>query len=151
MGHKEYHEFISKSPEDTVNLGLKLGACLKGGDVILLGGDMGAGKTLLTKGIASALGIDPATPVVSPSFTLINVYKALLDIVHVDLYRLSPDSVWDLGLEDFMDKEHIIVVEWGDVARGFFPPPVIDVKIVYVGEQIRKVFIKGLELTGIVD
>lgn len=140
------YEFISKSPEDTLNFGVRLGAHLRGGEVILLSGDLGAGKTLFTKGIASALEVDNMTPVVSPSFTLVNIYKARLDIVHVDLYRLGPDDVWDLGLEDFMDKDHIIIVEWGNIARAFFNMPVIDVKIIYVEDQTRKILIKGMEL-----
>ncbi|MCD6571611.1 MAG: tRNA (adenosine(37)-N6)-threonylcarbamoyltransferase complex ATPase subunit type 1 TsaE [Deltaproteobacteria bacterium] len=146
MSLADCYEFISKSPEDTLNFGVRLGAHLRGGEIILLSGDLGAGKTLFTKGIASALEVDNMTPVISPSFTLVNIYKARLDIVHVDLYRLGPDDVWDLGLEDFMDKHHIIIVEWGNIARAFFNMPVIDVKIIYVEDQTRKILIKGMKL-----
>jgi tRNA threonylcarbamoyladenosine biosynthesis protein TsaE len=138
-------KFVSKKPEDTVALGMRLGKCLKGGEVILLCGDLGAGKTLFTKGIASALSVDETTPVVSPSFTLVNIYKAKLDIVHVDLYRLNPDDIWDLGLEDFMDTSHVVIVEWGDIAREFFDVPVIEVRFEYMKDEARKIAIKGLD------
>ncbi len=138
-------EFISKRPEDTIALGMKLGKYLKGGEVILLSGDLGAGKTLFTKGIAAGLSVDETTPVVSPSFTLVNIYKARLDIVHVDLYRLSPDDIWDLGLEDFMDLSHVVIVEWGGIAREFFDIPVIEVTFEYMKDETRKIAIKGLD------
>jgi tRNA threonylcarbamoyladenosine biosynthesis protein TsaE len=134
-------EYISRNPQDTLNLGARLGACLQGGEIILLRGDLGAGKTLLTKGIAS--GLQGNDPVVSPSFPLMNIYKARLDIVHVDLYRLDSDEIWGLGLEDFMDKEHVIVVEWADVARSYFRGPIIDVRIEYLNEDTRKISLEG--------
>jgi len=128
-------EYLSHSPEDTRNLGRNIGKLLKGGEIVLLHGDLGAGKTLLTKGIAEGLGVEDPSTVVSPSFTLVNVYKARLDIVHVDLYRLDSDEIYDLGLEDYMDQEHVIVVEWAEKVHDFFSGQVVDVTIEYMGES----------------
>lgn len=132
-------EYMSSSPQETKELGISLGKMLKGGELILLHGDLGAGKTLFTKGVAEGLGIEDQTAVVSPSFTLVNVYKARLDIVHVDLYRLDSDDVYELGLEDYMDQEHVIVVEWAEKGHDFFSGHLIDVTIEYMGDTTRKV------------
>jgi tRNA threonylcarbamoyladenosine biosynthesis protein TsaE len=132
-------EYICHSPQDTKNLGTSLGKLLKGGEIILLHGDLGAGKTLLTKGIAEGLGVEDPSAVVSPSFTLVNIYKAKLDIAHVDLYRLDSDEIYELGLEDYMDQEHVIVVEWAEKVHDFFSGNIVDVSIEYMGESTRKV------------
>jgi tRNA threonylcarbamoyladenosine biosynthesis protein TsaE len=132
-------EYISNSQQDTKDLGRNLGKLLKGGEIILLHGDLGAGKTLFTKGIAEGLGVEDSTAVVSPSFTLVNIYKARLDIVHVDLYRLDSDEIYELGLEDYMDQEHVIVVEWAEKVHDFFSGRIIDITIGYMGEATRKI------------
>lgn len=130
-------QYVSNSPAETRFLGKSIGESLKGGEIILLHGDLGAGKTLLTKGIAEGLGLEGSAPVVSPSFTLVNIYKAKLDIVHVDLYRLNSEEIYDLGLEDFMDQEHIMVVEWAEKAPLFFSDKAFDITIKYSGESSR--------------
>lgn len=132
-------EVVTNSPEETRELGRKVGESLKGGEVILLHGDLGAGKTLFTKGVAQGLGASGRTAVVSPTFTLVNVYQARLDIVHVDLYRLSFDEVFELGLEDYMDGEHVLIVEWAEKAAGFFSGALLDVSFQYEGETSRRV------------
>lgn len=132
-------EYRTNSPEETFGLGVRLGEHLRGGEVILLHGDLGAGKTLFTKGIAQGLGVDRSIAVVSPSFTLVNVYKARLDIVHVDLYRLDFDEIYELGLEDYMDEEHVMVVEWAEKADAFFSGEVIDITIEHAGEDARAI------------
>lgn len=132
-------ECVTNSPEETRALGRKIGERLTGGEIILLHGDLGAGKTLFTKGLAEGLSVPPKTAVVSPTFTLVNVYEARLDIVHVDLYRLDFDEVFELGLEDYMDRRHVMVVEWAEKAESFFSGPVIDVTIGYAGETSRRI------------
>jgi tRNA threonylcarbamoyladenosine biosynthesis protein TsaE len=132
-------ECTTSSPEQTYELGRKLGEKLNGGDIVLLHGELGAGKTLFTKGIARGLGIVDTTTVVSPSFTLVNIYKARLDIVHGDLYRLDSDAVFELGLEDYMDQEHIMIIEWAEKARDFFTDNVLDITIEHTGESARKI------------
>lgn len=129
--------YTTTSVQETRALGERIGRRLKGGEIILLSGDLGAGKTVFTKGVAA--GLESLDPVVSPSFTLVNIYKARLDIVHVDLYRLDSQEVWGLGLEDYMDQGHIVVVEWGDVARAYFKGDCMQVKIEYLDETSRRI------------
>ncbi len=115
-------EVHSNSPADTVNIGETIGSQLKGREIILLEGELGAGKTLLTKGIARALGIEPET-VVSPSFTLINEFRGDNGIrfIHIDLYRLGPSAGANLmEIDDYID-EGIIVIEWAQfLSPGYF-------------------------------
>jgi len=129
--------YTTTSARETRALGERIGRRLKGGEIILLSGDLGAGKTVFTKGIAA--GLEALDPVVSPTFTLVNIYKARLDIVHVDLYRLDSQEVWGLGLEDYMDQGHVVVVEWGDVARAYFKGACMQVKIEYLDESSRRI------------
>jgi len=106
----EIHSF---SPDDTVKIGEKIGKQLTGNEIIFLKGELGAGKTLLTKGIAKALGIEPEE-VVSPTFTLVNQYQGKNDrrLFHIDLYRLGPSIEGYLPeIDDYID-EGVIVVEW---------------------------------------
>lgn len=122
-------------------LGATLGALLEGGEIILLSGDLGAGKTLLVKGIVEGFAPGLSLSVVSPSFTLVNIYNARLDIIHVDLYRLDFEEIGNLGLEDFMDKDHVMVVEWAERARDFFMGDRVEIMIDYLGDHSRKITI----------
>jgi tRNA threonylcarbamoyladenosine biosynthesis protein TsaE len=87
--------------------------------------------------------MDPetTTTVVSPSFTLVNLYNARLDIIHVDLYRLDSEEIGNLGLEDFMDTDHVIIVEWAQRACGFFQGTTVDITIDHAGENKREITI----------
>jgi tRNA threonylcarbamoyladenosine biosynthesis protein TsaE len=136
-------EIITASPRETFNIGEKVAVFLKGGETILLTGDLGAGKTIFAKGVAMGLGIDPSTPVVSPTFTLVNMYKARIDIVHADLYRLEPEGILDLGLEEYMDNSHVVMVEWADISEGYFKGNLLRVKIEYLKENRRKIILNG--------
>jgi tRNA threonylcarbamoyladenosine biosynthesis protein TsaE len=102
----------SPDPEETFNIGRNLGGQLQGNELILLSGDLGVGKTLLTKGIAAALGIDP-NEVVSPTFTLLNIFEGKkVKLFHIDLYRLAENTVSHLAeIDDFLDAG-VIAVEW---------------------------------------
>ena len=132
----------TNSPDATLELGRRLGASLKGGEIILLNGELGAGKTLLTRGLGRGLGLEASTPVVSPSFTLVNIYPARLELVHVDLYRLKDGEIEELGLDDFMDAKHILVIEWANVAAEFFKGALIEINIAYQGAEARQIAIK---------
>jgi tRNA threonylcarbamoyladenosine biosynthesis protein TsaE len=136
-------EIITASPRETFNIGEKVAVFLKGGETILMTGDLGAGKTIFAKGVATGLGIDPSTPVVSPTFTLVNMYKARIDIVHADLYRLEPEGILDLGIEEYMDNSHVIMVEWADISEGYFKGNLIRVKIEYLEKNRRKIILSG--------
>jgi tRNA threonylcarbamoyladenosine biosynthesis protein TsaE len=134
-------ECTTHSPQETVLLGERIGSLLGGGEIILLNGELGAGKTLLTRGIASGLGLKAFESVVSPSFTLVNVYNAKLDIIHVDLYRLDSEEIAHLGLEDYMDREHVLIVEWAERAHGYFQGATADITISHAGEHARNILI----------
>jgi tRNA threonylcarbamoyladenosine biosynthesis protein TsaE len=136
-------EIITLSPQETFSIGEKVAKLLRGGETILLTGDLGAGKTMFVKGVASGLEVDPLTPVVSPTFTLINLYKARIDIVHADLYRLDPEGISGLGIEEYMDNSHIVMVEWADISEGYFKGNLLRIKIEYLEESRRKIILCG--------
>lgn len=106
--------FVTHSQEETIELGRRLGELLQDGDVLILTGDLGAGKTQLTKGIARALGV--TADVTSPTFTIQMVYPgADMDLNHFDLYRLEhADQLEDTGLFDVLGADGVCVIEWGE-------------------------------------
>ena len=133
----------SNSPESTFGIGERIGSVLKGNEIILLSGELGAGKTLLTKGIASSLFIDP-NDVVSPSFTLINHFKGKYRFFHVDLYRLGDKTIQSLPEIDEYIDEGVIVIEWAQFLENsyFNLKNSIDIKIQITEENNRVLKIK---------
>jgi tRNA threonylcarbamoyladenosine biosynthesis protein TsaE len=122
--HLPTGEFVSNSPEQTFNFGHQLGARLQGGEILLLSGALGAGKTIFVKGICSALGIDEED-VTSPSFTLVNPYDGRLRLYHLDLYRLDEgaSAAHAVDLDDLLsDESAVIVIEWAE-RMGKYPLP----------------------------
>ncbi len=106
---------ITKTPEETLVLGENLGKCLEAGDIVLLFGDLGAGKTTLTQGICRGLGLPEGEYIRSPTFTLINEYQGTLPIYHIDLYRLeSLEEMETLGLEEVLFGQGVAIVEWSE-------------------------------------
>ena len=106
-------EFQSKSYIKTVEYGKKFGKSLKGGEVILLSGELGSGKTSFTKGIARGLDIEES--ITSPSFTIMNIYQGGICLYHFDFYRIEDDSEMEDLLEDYIyRKEGVTVIEWGE-------------------------------------
>lgn len=108
------------SPEATHALGARLGECLAAGDVVELDGDLGAGKTLLTKGIAAGLGV--SEPVTSPTFAIVQEYEGRVPLFHLDAYRL--DTAADLvgvGFDDIVDAGGVVVIEWGERVAAALP------------------------------
>ena len=104
---------ITQSSDETLQLGRKLGAKLISGDLVLLYGDLGAGKTCLTQGICLGAGLENNTYIRSPTFTLINEYPAKVPIFHIDLYRLETEGeVSNLGLEEIIYSPSITIIEW---------------------------------------
>ena len=103
-------EARSSSPEDTIAIGKRLGNFLRGREIFLISGELGSGKTVLAKGIASALDIPPSE-VVSPSFVLMNVYQGKFKLFHFDLYRLGGNISADCGIDEYLE-EGVILVEW---------------------------------------
>ena len=117
--------FVCKLPQDTFDLGDKLGETLRGGEMILLSGGLGAGKTLFTKGILYALDFD-VREVTSPSFTLVNLYKTdKFDVYHIDLWRIdeNADAAFAVGLNEIIEDETAItIIEWSErLKKSSFP------------------------------
>lgn len=105
---------ITNSERETFGLAQELGGRLTGTEVVLLVGELGAGKTVFSRGLAAGLGLEDLTQVCSPSFTLVNVYQARVPIYHMDLYRLGKKSdLYDLGWEDFLGQG-VLIVEWAE-------------------------------------
>jgi len=117
-------EFTSSSPEQTFNYGHQLGARLEGGEILLLSGPLGAGKTIFVKGICASLGIDEEE-VTSPSFTLVNPYAGRLQLYHLDLYRLDEGAgaAHAVDLDELLtDERAVIAIEWAE-RMGNYPLP----------------------------
>ncbi|MGB9807218.1 MAG: tRNA (adenosine(37)-N6)-threonylcarbamoyltransferase complex ATPase subunit type 1 TsaE [Thermosulfidibacteraceae bacterium] len=133
---------VTRSEEETIELGRKLGKELKRGDLVLLGGELGAGKTRIVKGIASSLEVDEV--VTSPTFTLVNEYPCKAGILfHVDLYRLDSFPKDDIDIDDLLDRG-IVVVEWWERDRNFFELArarlIVNIKI--LSEEEREIEVK---------
>ncbi|MBX3245517.1 MAG: tRNA (adenosine(37)-N6)-threonylcarbamoyltransferase complex ATPase subunit type 1 TsaE [Acidobacteria bacterium] len=130
-----------KTPEDTFALGEQLGERLAAGDVVLLKGGLGAGKTLFTKGILNEIGFD-IDEVTSPSFTLVNLYKTEdLDVYHIDLWRIdeNSDAAFGVGLDEILENERaIVIIEWPERLGTFaFSNRMFEININGIGEEPR--------------
>jgi len=133
---------ITNNENETINEGEKLGKSLTRGTVVALYGDLGAGKTAFTRGIAKGLGI--TMNVSSPTFTIVNEYPGDIPLFHFDMYRLENENeLFDIGWDDYLERNGICVVEWSEKVPGAFTDDTIVVKIENLGESIRKIEIKG--------
>ena len=135
-------EVVSHNQSETYDLGEELGRELSGGEIILLNGPLGAGKTMLVKGIASALGIDPED-VTSPSFTLVNPHPGRLLLYHIDLYRLDEgaSAAHAVDLDEILtDENAVVIIEWAE-RLGHYPLPegVWRISISGDGDEPRRV------------
>jgi tRNA threonylcarbamoyladenosine biosynthesis protein TsaE len=137
-------DWTSHKLADTFLLGQRIGEHLRGGEIILLDGALGAGKTIFVKGLGSALGLD-FNDVTSPSFTLVNRYEARLTLYHLDLYRLTDgaSAAYAVDLDELLsDERAVIVIEWGERLRNYpLPSPVYRVRIEGDGEEVRHISI----------
>ncbi|MCK5504894.1 MAG: tRNA (adenosine(37)-N6)-threonylcarbamoyltransferase complex ATPase subunit type 1 TsaE [Thermodesulfovibrionia bacterium] len=133
--------FQSRNESETKDIGRTLGERLKCGDVVCLYGELGSGKTMMVKGIASALGI-PEQDITSASFTIIAEYDTTIPFYHIDLYRVNPDEVPGLGLQEYLGTEGIAVIEWAERAEAEIPDRSIRVYLNYKGEDSREIVIK---------
>jgi len=144
-------EFASISPQQTFELGHMIGSRLQGGEILLLSGPLGAGKTILVKGLCAALGIDEED-VTSPSFTLVNPYDGRLKLYHLDLYRLDEgaSAAHAVDLDDLLaDKDSVIVIEWAErMGRYPLPPDVWKIEIAGDGDDPRKILIQARRTEG---
>lgn len=147
---EEYVEYISRSPEDTARISAEIATQLRAGDIILYEGDMGAGKTTFTKGLAAALGI--TDPVTSPTFALVNEYtEGRLPLFHFDLYRIdSYDDLYAIGFLDYLDRGGIIAAEWSENIEGLEQElsgdstrTIMKISIEKTGENERRIKVSG--------
>jgi tRNA threonylcarbamoyladenosine biosynthesis protein TsaE len=137
-------KIISHSANETLNIGRKIAGELRKGDIVCLFGELGAGKTVLVKGIALRLGIKK-NEVISPTFVLIRQYpKAKIPLYHFDLYRLNqPKDILSLGYEEYLYDEGITVIEWADRLRGFLPSQYLKVEITIKDKNRRVLKLQG--------
>lgn len=147
-----FKEMISNSPDQTFEIAEIFGEDLKGGEVVLLEGDLGAGKTLFTKGVLQALHYD-VDEVTSPSFTLVNLYKCHdFNVYHIDLWRLNENSdvASAVGLDEILEEENaIVIIEWSERLKDFsFPNKVFRVKIIGDGDEPRTIEIETSHLSS---
>lgn len=144
--HLPTGEWQMQNAEETFALGQRVGAQLTGGEILLLDGPLGAGKTVFVKGMAAALGIDPEE-VTSPSFTLVNPYAGRLPLFHLDLYRLDEGAAaaHAVDLEELLsDERAVVVIEWGErLGRYPLPTNVWRIAIAGDGDAARKISIAG--------
>lgn len=135
----------TQSTEETEALGKKIGNALKKGDVVSLRGSLGAGKTVIAKGIARSLGIDEA--IVSPTFTLVQEYDGREKLYHLDIYRLSGEDEFEsMGGEEFLYPDGISLIEWSEKIDSMLPDGTIYIDITINDDLSRSVDIRGLEL-----
>lgn len=133
-------EIKTFTPEETYNLGVKIGTQLKSGDIVVLNGDLGAGKTHLTKGIAE--GLEVSDYITSPTFTIVNEYSGRLPLYHFDVYRIEDiNEMYEIGFEEYIYGRGVSIIEWGDMIRELLPEGVIDIRISKLQEDERKITI----------
>ena len=132
--------YRSTSPEETCRLGEALGKHARAGDLIALVGELGSGKTILVGGLARGLGVDPATYVSSPTFTIMHRYLGRLPLYHIDLYRIdTPEAFATLGLDDCLEGDGVAAVEWADHGWGLLPGEQLTLRLRPTGLQARTI------------
>jgi tRNA threonylcarbamoyladenosine biosynthesis protein TsaE len=139
-------EFLFHSPREecSLRLGRAIGELIEPGDVLALWGELAAGKTLFTRGIARGLGIAPKTRITSPTFTIINEYKARLRLYHLDLYRIcGPDDLETLPWQESLFSDGVAVIEWPERLGRLLPAERWDIRFSITGEQSREISLRG--------
>ena len=137
-------EFITNSPAETEKIGEALGKNIKPGTVIAYRGDLGAGKTAFTRGLARGLGSTEL--VTSPTYTIVNEYLGgRMPLFHFDMYRLrSSDDLWDIGWEDYLERGGVCAVEWSENVSDALEDPIF-ITIEKLGEESRRITLEGGE------
>jgi tRNA threonylcarbamoyladenosine biosynthesis protein TsaE len=137
----EKFEFLSNSPAGTQSLGKKIGERLAAGSIIALSGELGCGKTLLTRGICEGLGV-PLRQVSSPTFVLVNEYKGRLPVYHMDLYRLGDiNDGFEIGIMDYFARAEsgIMLIEWAEKMISLLPADILRAEYEIMGPRKRKI------------
>ena len=135
-------KITARNIEDTERLGKIIARCLEKGTVICLDGELGAGKTTLTKFIAKESGVKEN--IVSPTFTIIKEYEGKLPLYHMDVYRIdSEDDMYDLGYDEYIYSEGVTVIEWADLIKGILPEERIEIRMKRIDDEKREISIEG--------
>lgn len=133
---------LSNSAEETFRIAADFAKTLSRGDVVALYGDLGAGKTAFTGGLAAGLSI--TARVTSPTFTIVNEYPGEIPLFHFDMYRLSgPDELFEIGWDDYLQRGGICVLEWAENVTDALPPEAIRISIDKTGENTREITISA--------
>ena len=139
-------EIISVSAEQTTELAHRIGERLQKGDVLALSGELGAGKTCFTGGLALGLGIDTKYRITSPTFTLINEYPAKIKLYHFDIYRIKDYTDFEeLGYEEYFSGDGVVVIEWAEKIAEILPEDSLIITFEYLNENERKIMMRGPE------
>ena len=143
-------DFTTSSPEETIALGRKLASLLTAPKLVILAGDLGAGKTTLVKGIAEGFNAASEDDVTSPTFTLIHEYRGpSATVYHVDLYRVDTQRELEtLGLDDLMSDNSVLLIEWGDKFERFKRDRDVEITMARISESGRRVLVTGAESNG---
>jgi tRNA threonylcarbamoyladenosine biosynthesis protein TsaE len=132
------HPFISRNEAETTALGIKLGRLLEPGDFIALMGELGSGKTRFTQGVAQGLGIDPASPVTSPTYAILHIHQGRIPLFHFDLYRLHGDEdVAELGFDEYFYGDGVSIVEWAERLHREMPAERLSITFSHGGDDER--------------
>lgn len=135
--------YQSDSESATIDIAQQFAAGLKPGDLVLLFGDLGAGKTLFTRAVVSYF--DKTVLATSPTFSLVNVYPTIPPIYHLDLYRIQGDAeLLDLGFEEYLESDGIVMVEWGEKCEHLLPMSYIRISFTMIGETSREIVIEEI-------
>jgi len=133
--------FITNTVEETIELGKKIGRSLKPCDIVCIDGDLGSGKTHLTKGIALGLGIDEH--ITSPTFNIVNEYEGRIKLYHFDVYRVNdPDEIAAIGFDEYIFSNAVSVIEWSDYIKELIPDEHIQINISNESETRRSINIQ---------
>jgi tRNA threonylcarbamoyladenosine biosynthesis protein TsaE len=138
-------QYNTRSPDETMERGCRLGQGLRPGDIVGLYGELGAGKTVFVKGIARAFGISERD-ITSASFTIIAQYDTSPPFTHIDLYRVErTEELTETGIWDLIGGDGITVIEWAEKAQAWLPEDHIAVHLRYIGNNVREITIEGLD------
>lgn len=137
-------KIITRSEEETMEVGARIGEKLKSGDVISLNGDLGAGKTHITKGIAKGLGVNDY--ITSPTFIIVNEYEGRIPLYHFDVYRINDiDEMYEIGFDEYLYGKGVCIVEWGEIVKELLPEYSIKIDIFKIDDNTREIVIGSSE------
>ena len=137
------YDIVTHSPEETLAFGRKLAALLEPPCLVLMEGELGSGKTVLTKGIVAGLGAAPESEVTSPTFALVHEYSGAKRVYHLDLYRIEGSrDLATLGLDEMLSQDATVIVEWGEKLGSLVPVPRVEIHLEHQGESDRHIIVE---------